>query len=156
MKTKYSPSKTEGVGWHMKTVAFGRGAVRKVRNSYRAPLGGLRQDYDHDDDRPFYRFWGHYTFSTGGSWYGTIGQSDLEITFDRDAPVAPGNLTIQPELPREKEESYSFWRRRRDMIEVDSPAKPTIKGRTIRIKMTNWKPDLQSDVDFLFGVIKPA
>jgi hypothetical protein len=63
----------------VKSVRFGRNQTRRVRVSYRAPLGGST-----DGSFVYYDF-------TGGNWKGKVAQSDLSIKF-----TSPGNYLFFP------------------------------------------------------------
>jgi hypothetical protein len=55
--------------WYLKRVRFGAGQTRVIRNVYRAPLGGI------STGQSFF----HYVLTTGASWKGKIGRSDIIV-----------------------------------------------------------------------------
>mgnify|MGYP000481936890 CR=1 FL=1 len=55
--------------WYLKRVRFGAGQTRVIRNVYRAPLGSVSTGHDFFD----------YILTTGASWKGKIGRSDIIV-----------------------------------------------------------------------------
>jgi hypothetical protein len=71
--------------WYLKRVRFGAGQTRVIRNVYRAPLGAISTGHDFFD----------YILTTGASWKGKIGRSDIIVELSGLDHVV--DLEIRPE-----------------------------------------------------------
>lgn len=71
--------------WYLKRVRFGAGQTRVIRNVYRAPLGAISTGHDFFD----------YILTTGASWKGKIGRSDIIVELSGLKHVV--DLEIRPE-----------------------------------------------------------
>jgi hypothetical protein len=70
--------------WYLKRVRFGAGQTRVIRNVYRAPLGAISTGHNFFD----------YILTTGASWKGKIGRSDIIVELSGLDHVA--DLEIRP------------------------------------------------------------
>jgi hypothetical protein len=71
--------------WYLKRVRFGAGQTRVIRNVYRAPLGAISTGHNFFD----------YILTTGASWKGKIGRSDIIVELSGLEHVV--DLEIRPE-----------------------------------------------------------
>jgi hypothetical protein len=71
--------------WYLKRVRFGAGQTRVIRNVYRAPLGAISTGHNFFD----------YILTTGASWKGKIGRSDIIVELSGLKHVV--DLEIRPE-----------------------------------------------------------
>jgi Copper amine oxidase N-terminal domain. len=71
--------------WYLKRVRFGAGQTRVIRNVYRAPLGAISTGHNFFD----------YILTTGASWKGKIGRSDIIV--ELSGPKHVVDLEIRPE-----------------------------------------------------------
>ena len=71
--------------WYLKRVRFGAGQTRVIRNVYRAPLGAISTGQNFFD----------YILTTGASWKGKIGRSDIIVELSGLEHVV--DLEIRPE-----------------------------------------------------------
>jgi hypothetical protein len=71
--------------WYLKRVRFEAGQTRVIRNVYRAPLGAISTGHDFFD----------YILTTGASWKGKIGRSDIIVELSGLKHVV--DLEIRPE-----------------------------------------------------------
>jgi hypothetical protein len=136
-------------GWQVKTVIFGRNQTRRIRNSYRLPLGSLAMSGR--GEGPPAIFHSGYILHTGGSWKGNIGQSEIIVTFADDAPVPKGPLKLAWNARNMRLES-DYWKSREDVIHGTGPGQAEITNRTIRLTLRNWRPrDGSDDLHLYFG-----
>lgn len=126
-------------GYRVKRVNFGPRQTRMVVNRYRIPLGSVAsrgQVYVHDL---------HYTFSTGASWKGQIGRTELVTRFNglfRPRRVLNANL-LESDGPR------SFWKGHRMDLFQDGPTGKLLANE-YRIIRRNWRPTESDNVRLRF------
>lgn len=130
--------------WHTKTVSFGAGTTRRVRDVYTLDTGGMGtgggaylQTY--------------YILHTGASWRGPIGRAEIWVTFAPDAVTAPVRLVALHRLPGKSLEHYVWGKQGRGTVVWDGPSRPTVRGRTLRFERANWEPTEKDDVFLAFG-----
>jgi hypothetical protein len=153
VKTKLELDKDE-LGWQVKEVAFGRNQVRKLRNRYEVPTGGMNLKSHPDDTYDLVnRF--SYVLHTGSSWKGTIGRSDVYVFFAHDAPLPPGPLRLVTDAPAfsdDGEAEAQFWKSNRNGVAARGPSNPVLVGpRTLRFTRKNWRPTKDDDLYLTFG-----
>ena len=133
--------------WHVKRVAFGKGATRRVRVAYDADGGGAT-----NSEGAQYIRQASYVMHTGASWKGPIGVAELVVRF------APGTLagTLRPidsailkvDTPFELSDwgelagGTVFW---------SGFATPTVHGREMRFVRRRFEPGEDDDVNVYFG-----
>lgn len=126
-------------GYRIKRVNFGPGQTRMVVNRYRIPLGSVAsrgQVYVHDL---------HYTFSTGASWKGQIGRTELVTRFNgrfRPRRVLNAKL-LESDGPR------SFWKDHQTDLFQDGPTGKLLANE-YRILRRNWRPTESDNVRLRF------
>lgn len=122
----------KGAYWHTKEVTFPRGKTVVVTNRYTVPTGmGVGASIE------LAEYSARYTFRTGASWKGTIGRSDLRLTFDRDFPVVKG-------LAKDDKRTLA------GRVYASGPV-PKLSGRTLTLTRRNWRPTEKDD----FFVVVP-
>ena len=144
---KVMPSGQEPRSFQVKTVSFGRGQTRTVRDTYEVPLVDLALGGKAPAYPAIYGF--TYMFSTGSTWKGAIGRTEMTITFAPDAILPKGKIRLMAYPGEKKSEDYQFRIKHRGAIQTENPFK--VSGRTLRLVKTNWSPGVNDDVWLTFG-----
>ncbi len=153
---KPTPTKLErGEGadaWQVKTVKFGAHATVHVRDRYVAKIDAGLAGAGHTMGNCKMAF---YTVHTGSSWKGTIGRTEIQVTFDRK--VVPAKLKLVPS------KSVSTHDDGRQITKAPFPSagtvvyrgvsKPEVRGRVLRFVRTNWRPTRDDDLALWFGYV---
>ena len=143
----------QGTAWQIKSVAFGRGQTRKIRNIYHLKLGKITLNGSPVKGRESMCWQGEYILGTGRSWKGKIGKTTVTVDFGSSA------LIQSPIVPMEwpdaaKSDSSNFWVKNKNAVIWSGPTPPRIAGkRRLVFEIKNWEPeDLEESVKFRFGV----
>jgi hypothetical protein len=149
VKTQLRGNGTTG-HWHVKSVRFPQNRTVHIRDRYETAIG-----VDHLAPGYFGHYVG-YTVSTGSSWKGTIGETDLQVTFDPRLPAPRrvmdrdvyNRLTkkVNPEKLRE------LVRNHRHTVFATGIGKPTLRGRTLVYLRRNWRPTEEDDLSLVVNV----
>lgn len=131
-----------------KTVRFGSHQERLVTNRYRVRLGTLAIDGPPPSPpQPAIRVF-NYIFSTGASWKGKIGRTELLVTFMKDADLPPGPVRL---VDYPGDQPYAYWRQRRDVVATSTKGFRAA-GRRLYLLRENWSPKGEAhDVWISFG-----
>ena len=122
--------------WHIKSVRFGKGQSRMVRDVYTMMMGGMSDGIGSTT----------YILSTGGSWHRPIERAEIDVTI-KNFPLP---LAVRPGPNRENHEQ-GFG----DNIPAGSPpatviyrgsCAPTVDGNTLKFVRTNFRPTDEDDV----------
>lgn len=137
------------VGWHVKTVRFAAGATVHVRDEYAASNGSGIAAAGNTQGACL---WAEYTVHTGSSWKGTIGKSEIDVTFSRR--FAPGRLRVVAAAKLSKHEDGRNLDHapfpKRGTIVYRGVSKPGVHGRTLSFVRTNWRPTEEDDLNLWF------
>jgi hypothetical protein len=137
------------VGWHVKTVRFGDHATVHVRDVYQAPNGSGIAAAGNTQGACL---WASYIVHTGSSWKGTIGRSEIDVTFSPGfAPrglrvVAAAKLSKNADGRNLNDAPFP----KRGTIVYRGVSKPRVHGRTLSFVRTNWRPTEESDLNLWF------
>lgn len=142
--TKLIRANEEGHYWHTKLVRFPAHSVRRIRDVYTQRLGG--GIFTLDGGKNGYMKQVAYTLHTGSSWHGSIGRSEVNITFRSKAIPQPLQLiplnTISKTYPNElRVNSISP-----NAVTWKGPCAPQIQGKTLHFVRTNWRPTAKDDL----------
>lgn len=148
--TKLERGEGSGQYWHTKFVKFPAGRTVRVRDLYTQSVSGGMISGE-DFTKTGYLRQVSYILETGRSWKGTIGSTDVRITFSDKDLVRPFRLVEEGTLVDPK--SFNFKRMpRRSEVVWRGPARPTVTGSTIRFVKKNWKPrSAKDDISLGFG-----
>ncbi|HVT10833.1 MAG TPA: hypothetical protein VHE55_01090 [Fimbriimonadaceae bacterium] len=141
-------------GWNsafqVKSVHFGKGQTRRVRDSYQVRLGTVAIHGEvPGKGEPAERIFS-YIFSTGGSWHGSIGRAEMVITFADDAPIGKGKLALT-KGPLDYDKLWE-WRVKHPHAVGGAQSGFDPRGRTLRLLKKNWKPTKRDDVELAVGM----
>jgi hypothetical protein len=147
--TKLIRANEEGEYWHTKTVQFPAHKTVLVRDVYTQHVGGGLVSIP---NRNCLAAQIGYILHTGASWHGTIGRSEVIVTF-RD-PKLPHTLKPVPlaQVSKSSDGRYVCSAMPSgDAVVWSGPCKPIVTGRTLRFVRENWRPTRSSDIQLTFG-----
>jgi len=133
------------VDWQVKTVRFGSGQERHIREEYYVPCGIEAAG------GPGYSYIAYYVLSTGSTWHGPIG--DVTVTVEIDPKSAPGRL-----VPLDRS-NYDWSNHPRlgkggEPLLWGGPCKPVLRGHTLVFHVRNLKPTPNDNVYVTYGFTK--
>jgi hypothetical protein len=134
--------------FQVKSVRFGRGQSRSVRDIYQMPLGSLPMSGRSPKQPAIKAF--NYIFSTGATWKGNIGQTEMLVTFAPDATLPRGPVHLIAPVTGERRD-YQAWIKRRNAVEVSPQAGFRANQRRLYLVKRNWKPTKADDVQLVFA-----
>lgn len=127
--------------WQVKTVRFGKGQTRKVRNTYRVNLGLYTLSGSirgHEQMRNI----AEYIVSTGRSWKGNIGSTKVIFEFTKASTVRAPISLAEDDLSSGES---SFWAKNRGLVRWSGFAKPRLEGLKVIFERKNWEPKSEDD-----------
>ena len=145
----------EGEAWHVKAVRFGAHALVHVRDTYESKTGsGIASAGDSQGGC----LWAEYTVHTGSSWKGSIGKTEILVTFKRE--LVPHRLKLlSARLVGNDGDGRALKKGpfpKAGTIVWRGVSKPTVRGRTLRFLRTNWRPSDDDDLNLWFGFGRPT
>lgn len=146
--TKLIRASDEGEYWHTKTLKFPAHKTMIVRDVYTQSVGGgILSISGHNG----FASQVGYILHTGASWHGSIGRSEVIVTFSD--PKLPATLKAVPVAQVSKTKDGRDVRNSipaGDVVAWVGPCKPTINGRTLRFVRENWNPTNGDDIQLTF------
>lgn len=137
-------SEEDNDDWHAKTIVFPAYATHRVRDIYTVPVGAqivangsLRQAF--------------YILHTGASWHGSIGRTDVFVTFQ--PPKMAERLRPKPLSGVANNDAFGHdWRRERPgTVLYRGPSKPIVQNKTMHFVRSNWRPAYKDDILLYYG-----
>ena len=148
--TKLVRGSEEGHYWHTKMVQFPAHSVLRIRDVYTQRVGGGIISFDGGKSGSASQI--AYILHTGSSWRGTIGRSEINVTF------APATFAHAPRLiPLNQAAKTTDARELRvkfiapDAVIWEGPGAPTAQGNTLRFVRANWRPTARDDLKLTYG-----
>lgn len=152
MKTKLIDA-SEDMGWQVKTVKFGKGQTRRIRNVYSVELGKLALSGKWSSNREPRGLCGQYILSTGRSWKGNIGSTKIIVDFEKSSLVKTP-IQVQSLLAHDLASNAARWEKNRGLVMWAGFAPPKVQGRRLTFERKNWEPNKDGDDDLFlkFGI----
>lgn len=147
VKTTLARSKDPNRVWHAKEVRMPANGTVEVRDVYTLPVGSQISGHNSVFRQA------SYILSSGASWKGNIGSSEVLVTFDRKRPAAPLEPRVIKSGGEEKTLHLTDWSRQAShVVYWNGFAIPTVVngGKTLRFFRENWRPTPRSDVYLAF------
>lgn len=128
--------------WHVKDVTFPAQGTSVVHDFYTVPIGGAICAQG-------MIYTAAYTVSTGASWKGNIGRTEIVVTFDRSRPAVPLRTV---KASQDTIRTDEFWHRQTAGTVCYRGIAPTsIQGKTIHFVRMNWRPTKWDDLTLYFA-----
>lgn len=131
--------------WHVKTVTFAAGQTRRVHDVYSLYVGSQIADHPNSAYHQTY-----YILHTASSWHGPIGRAEIVVTFAPGESRPPLKLIPLSSLPNNDPQKVNWAQVRPGTVVYRGPAKPTVRGNTLRFLRANLRPAYADDVLLYF------
>lgn len=142
---------SEDFGWQVKSVQFGKGQVRRVRNVYVLELNNLSLGGKWSSNQSPRGQGARYIVSTGRSWKGNIGSTKVIVDFEKSSLVK-SPLRVQKLIDDELASDASRWDKNRGLVMWSGFAAPKVQGRRLIFERKNWEPKESDDLFLKFGI----
>ncbi len=147
--TELVRSKIENQAWQAKMVTFGQGQTREVRDLYTMSLGGGVFDNAGSTDEA------GYILHTGASWHGSIGSTQVIVTFERKDMPGPIQAIFAKSVEDIMTGKVGSPASKNEVI-CCGPASPLARGKTLTFTRTNWIPTDKDDIFMFFNYRRNA
>ncbi|MDQ2800295.1 MAG: hypothetical protein M3Y13_11725 [Armatimonadota bacterium] len=135
--------------WHAKTVHFAANGRHRVHDVYSLGVGSQIAAMGNGGYRQTY-----YILHTGSSWHGSIGHTQVIVTFSPAATSAPLVLKPLSSIPQQEPAAYHWEHSPKGLVIYRGPSRPQVQGRTLRFERSHWRPAYKDDILLYFGYRK--
>jgi hypothetical protein len=144
VKMSLERGKEAGDYWHTKSVTFKGHGQTVVRDTYtldRSSAIVMFKDKSGSAD------YAGYVVSTGSSWKGNIGRSEVVFQMPSSVKSVVASKTVTGRDRRE----FTVASMPAGQVVYSGMSKPTARGRTLAFVRTDWKPTKADDIEIWYG-----